>query len=224
MTGLRQLLFGDAPLKAMVTLGMKYGAGDLIAQQATTPGGELNCARAAVFGAFGTYYGFVNYSVFRLLAWSPVPAGAWPKAAFSAFFDGCIHVPILLYPQLLRPAQMASRQRQDWPLTARARAQSLGPLCPQCSPGSICPQCVPGSICPQCGPGACAHRPRRRFHCARPSRLYLVSELLMSGESRALREHFEVRVRVRVRVSPNPNPNPNPNPYLEVLAQRAALS
>ena len=76
MTGLRQLLFGDAPLKAMVTLGMKYGAGDLIAQQATTPGGELNCARAAVFGAFGTYYGFVNYSVFRLLAWSPVPAAA----------------------------------------------------------------------------------------------------------------------------------------------------
>jgi len=136
MTGLRQLLFGDAPLKAMVTLGMKYGAGDLIAQQATTPGGELNCARAAVFGAFGTYYGFVNYSVFRLLAWSPVPAGTWPKAAFSAFFDGCIHVPILLYPQLLRPAQMASRQRQDWPLTARARAQSLGPLCPQRSPGS----------------------------------------------------------------------------------------
>ena len=136
MTGLRQLLFGDAPLKAMVTLGMKYGAGDLIAQQATTPGGELNFARAAVFGAFGTYYGFVNYSVFRLLAWSPVPAGTWPKAAFSAFFDGCIHVPILLYPQLLRPAQMASRQRQDWPLTARARAQSLGPLCPQRSPGS----------------------------------------------------------------------------------------
>ena len=85
--GLRQLLFGDAPLKAMVTLGMKYGAGDLIAQQATTPGGELNCARAAVFGAFGTYYGFVNYSVFRLLAWSPVPAAAWPKAVFSAFFD-----------------------------------------------------------------------------------------------------------------------------------------
>ena len=141
MTGLRQLLFGDAPLKAMVTLGMKYGAGDLIAQQATTPGGELNFARAAVFGAFGTYYGFVNYSVFRLLAWSPVPAGAWPKAAFSAFFDGCIHVPILLYPQLLRPAQMASSQRQDWPPTARARAQSLGPLCPQRSPCSIWPQC-----------------------------------------------------------------------------------
>ena len=128
MTGLSQLLFGDAPLKAMVTLGMKYAAGDLIAQQATTPGGELNCARAAVFGAFGTYYGFVNYSVFRLLAWSPVPAGPWPKAVFSAFFDGCIHVPILLYPQLLRPAQIWPTQRQDWPPTARARAQSLGPL------------------------------------------------------------------------------------------------
>ena len=112
MAGLRQLLFGDAPLRAMATLGLKYGAGDLIAQQATNPGGEINCARAGVFLAFGTYYGFVNYSVFRALAWSPVPAGLWPKALFSAFFDGCVHVPILLYPQHPRPAQTASRQRQ----------------------------------------------------------------------------------------------------------------
>ena len=181
MTGLRQLLFGDAPLKAMVTLGMKYGAGDLIAQQATTPGGELNCARAAVFGAFGTYYGFVNYSVFRLLAWSPVPAGAWPKAAFSAFFDGCIHVPILLYPQLLRPAQMASRQRQDWPPTARARAQSLGPLCPQRSrqhlpavrPRSVCaPSTTPIPLCPpiQAVSGERAPHVRREPRAARALR------------------------------------------------------
>ena len=54
-----------------------------------------------------------------------------------------------------------------------APAQSLGPLWR--NPGA-----------------SLAHRPRRRFHCARPSRLYLVSELVMSGESRALREHFEV--------------------------------
>lgn len=120
MAGLRQLLFGDAPLRAMATLGLKYGAGDLIAQQATNPGGEINCARAVTFAAFGTYYGFVNYSVFRALAWSPVPAGLWPKALFSAFFDGCVHVPILLYPQRLRPVlRRRPAQRQGWSPTAR---------------------------------------------------------------------------------------------------------
>ena len=100
MAGLRQLLFGDAPLRAMVTLGLKYGAADVIAQQAASPGGEINRTRAFTFAAFGTYYGFVNYTVFRALAWSPWPAAPWPKALFSAFFDGCVHVPILLYPQL----------------------------------------------------------------------------------------------------------------------------
>ena len=145
MAGIRQLLFGDAPLRAMATLGLKYGAGDLIAQQATNPGGEINCARAVTFAAFGTYYGFVNYSVFRALAWSPVPAGLWPKALFSAFFDGCVHVPILLYPQRLRPVlRRRPAQRQGWPghprrevpsclstAAFRAPEQSLGPLWPR---------------------------------------------------------------------------------------------
>jgi len=37
----------------------------------------------------------------------------------------------------------------------------------------------------------CLSAPRRRFHCVWPSRLYLVSELVMSGETRAVHEHFE---------------------------------
>ena len=118
---LRWLLFGDAPIKACITLGLKYGAGDVIVQKASSPTGEIDKPRACIFWAFGTYYGFVNYTCFRLLAWSPWPRLPWPKAAFSAFVDGCVHVPIVLYPQL-----------------------------------------------------------------------YFVSELVMSGETRTLREHFDV--------------------------------
>ena len=99
MASLRRIIFGDAPVRAMLTLGLKYGAADLIAQQAASPGCEINQTRAGTFLAFGTYYGLVNYTVFRALAWSPWPVAPWPKALFSAFFDGCVHVPILLYPQ-----------------------------------------------------------------------------------------------------------------------------
>ena len=181
--GLRQLLFGDAPLRAMATLGLKYGAGDLIAQQATNPGGEINCARAVVFASFGTYYGFVNYSVFRALAWSPVPAGLWPKALFSAFFDGCVHVPILLYPQLLRSAQTASRQRQGWTPTARdapalehcgllGSCAELGAALAQSRSLSGAPSTTPISLCPaiQAVSGERARHVRREPRASRALR------------------------------------------------------
>ena len=81
-------------------MGIKYGTGDVIAQQAASgPGSEINRDRAAYFWAFGTYYGFINYTVFRALAYSPWPVGPWPKALFSAFMDGCVHVPLSFYPQ-----------------------------------------------------------------------------------------------------------------------------
>jgi len=86
--------------RAMFAMGIKYGTGDVIAQQAASgAGGEVNKDRAAYFWAFGTYYGLVNYTVFRALAYSPWPAAAWPKALFSAFMDGCVHVPLSFYPQ-----------------------------------------------------------------------------------------------------------------------------
>lgn len=95
----------------------KYGVGDLIAQQAAAPGAEIDRKRTASFGVFGGYYGVVNYTVFRALAWSPWPAGLWSKAIFSALFDGFIHVPVLFYPQFYFFKEVVSSA--DW------RAHSL---------------------------------------------------------------------------------------------------
>ena len=134
MASLRRIIFGDAPVRAMLTLGLKYGAADLIAQQAASPGCEINQTRAGTFLAFGTYYGLVNYTVFRALAWSPWPVAPWPKALFSAFFDGCVHVPILLYPQpsstdklaVLAAAELATYGGSSSGQPSRLRMAALG--------------------------------------------------------------------------------------------------
>ena len=86
--------------RAAVFMGIKYGTGDVIAQSAAAgPSVEIDRKRASYFWLFGTYYGVINYNVFRLLAMSPWPVTPWPKAVFSALMDGCVHVPISFYPQ-----------------------------------------------------------------------------------------------------------------------------
>ena len=79
---------------------LKYGSGDLIAQQLSSDaGGGVDKKRSSYFFAFGSYYGIVNYSVFWLLSRCPFPATPWAKAVFSACVDGGVHVPLLFYPQ-----------------------------------------------------------------------------------------------------------------------------
>ncbi|KAL1521898.1 hypothetical protein AB1Y20_021549 [Prymnesium parvum] len=85
--------------RASLALGCKYCAGDLIAQNAASRERELDRRRAGYFFGFGCYYGVVNYAVFRALAMSAWPAAPWPKALFSACFDGLVHVPLSFYPQ-----------------------------------------------------------------------------------------------------------------------------
>ena len=100
--------------RAMLTMGIKYGTGDVIAQQAASgAGGDVNRQRAGYFWAFGTYYGLVNYTVFRALAHSPWPVRPWPKALFSAICDGLVHVPLSFYPQFyfVREVVLSGEQR-----------------------------------------------------------------------------------------------------------------
>ena len=86
--------------RASVAYSLKYGTGDLIAQQLSgDTSGSVDRTRASYFFVFGGYYGVVNYSVFWLLSRSPFPTTPWAKAVFSAFFDGGVHVPLSFYPQ-----------------------------------------------------------------------------------------------------------------------------
>lgn len=123
----------------MFAMGIKYGTGDVIAQQAASgPGGEINKDRAGYFWMFGTYYGLVNYTVFKALAYSPWPATAWPKALFSAFMDGCVHVPLSFYPQFytVREVVMCA-PGPPFPVssvhlcTRLRRLRPVGPVLPQ---------------------------------------------------------------------------------------------
>jgi hypothetical protein len=86
--------------RASAALCVKYGCADLIGQRATmAPDQDYDFRRSKFFFAFGAYYGVINYYVFRFLAWSPWPRAPWPKALYSALFDGFVNVPVGLYPQ-----------------------------------------------------------------------------------------------------------------------------
>jgi len=86
--------------RASAALCLKYGFADLIGQSTTkATDDDFDYRRAQFFFAFGSYYGVVNYYFFKFLAWSPWPAGPWPKAIFSALMDGFVNVPVGLYPQ-----------------------------------------------------------------------------------------------------------------------------
>jgi hypothetical protein len=98
--------------RAMATMGMKYGTGDLIAQCAAGSSSDIDYTRLGYFWAFGTYYGSVNYTFFR--AFNAIPLGnPWLKALLSAFGDGCVHVPISFYPQFyfVRELVMSEEKR-----------------------------------------------------------------------------------------------------------------
>jgi hypothetical protein len=85
---------------AQVFLSLKYGTGDVIAQNANIAmhGGEFDRRRAAMFYGFGGYYGVWFYGLCKVLNAVPIP-NPWAKAIFSAAFDGFVHVPLWFFPQ-----------------------------------------------------------------------------------------------------------------------------
>ena len=100
--------------RASMALGIKYMTGDLIAQKAASgPGSTIDRERAYYFLGFGSYYGIINYCVFSgLHRFSPL-GSPWAKATFSAWFDGCVHVPLSFYPQFyfLKECVFSSEER-----------------------------------------------------------------------------------------------------------------
>eukprot|EP00035_Acanthoeca_spectabilis_P015540 m.310533 g.310533 ORF g.310533 m.310533 type:complete len:200 (+) comp16383_c0_seq4:13-612(+) len=87
--------------RACLFLGLKYGTGDLIAQHLALSqhsDGGFDRRRAAMFAAFGGYYGLVFYGVVRALNAMPIP-NPWTKAVVSSLIDGFVHVPALFLPQ-----------------------------------------------------------------------------------------------------------------------------
>ena len=86
---------------AQLFLSLKYGTGDVIAQQAIIAMGsssEFDQRRAAMFYGFGAYYGAWFYGLCKILNGLPI-ANPWAKAVFSATFDGFVHVPLWFFPQ-----------------------------------------------------------------------------------------------------------------------------
>lgn len=86
---------------AQLFLSLKYGTGDVIAQQAIIAMGsssEFDKRRAAMFYGFGAYYGAWFYGLCKILNGLPI-ANPWAKAVFSATFDGFVHVPLWFFPQ-----------------------------------------------------------------------------------------------------------------------------
>jgi hypothetical protein len=89
------------PLLASIFLGLKYGTGDVIAQQVAIGrgiGDEFDKRRAFMFYGFGGYYGIVFYNVVRGLNALPI-ANPWAKSVVCSLIDGFIHVPMLFLPQ-----------------------------------------------------------------------------------------------------------------------------
>ena len=81
---------------ASISLCIKYAVADMLVQKATCT--DFSAERFAMMSAWGAYYGFVNFFVFRRI--SRVKYKTFRrKIVGSTFLDTCIHLPCFFFPQ-----------------------------------------------------------------------------------------------------------------------------